>query len=109
LKIQNIDLSIDVVVIIIHLISYKTIRDFIIFYISYSNNKNSFNIYFSQKPILDLTSVNLGRVDLCYDQKLKINDKDLDLFFENSSKQINSKKNNCSTKIGRDTLRVEKR
>jgi hypothetical protein len=34
LKIQNIDLSIDVVI-IIHLISYKTIQDFIIFYISF--------------------------------------------------------------------------
>lgn len=59
--------------------------------------------------IFDFEDRNLGRVDLCQDRKLKASDKDLNLFFENSSKQINSKKDNRSAKIGNNILRVGKR
>jgi len=59
--------------------------------------------------IFDLRSTNLGRIDLCYDRKLKANDKDLHLFFEDSYKQINSKKNNPTAKICNNILRVGKR
>ena len=53
---------------------------------------------------------NVGHiVDLCYDRKLKANDKDLHLFFEDSYKQVNSKKNNPTAKIGNNILRVGKR
>ena len=58
--------------------------------------------------IFDLRSTNLGRIDLCYDRKLKANDKDLHLFFEDSYKQVNSKKNNPTAKIGNNILRVGK-
>jgi DNA relaxase NicK len=59
--------------------------------------------------IFDLTSTNLGRVDLCYDRELKANDKDLHLFFENSYKQINSKNDNPTAKLGNNILRIGKR
>ena len=59
--------------------------------------------------IFDLEYTNLGRVDLCYDRKLKTSDKDLNLFFENSSKRINSKNDNRKAKIGNNILRVGKR
>lgn len=59
--------------------------------------------------IFDLTSTNLGRVDLCYDRELKDNDKDLHLFFENSYKQINSKNENPTAKLGNNILRIGKR
>ena len=59
--------------------------------------------------IFDLTSTNLGRVDLYYDRELKANDKDLHLFFENSYKQINSKNGNPTAKIGNNILRIGKR
>jgi hypothetical protein len=58
--------------------------------------------------IFDFEDTNLGRVDLCYDRKLKASDKDLNLFFENSSKQINSKKDNRSAKSDNNILRVGK-
>ena len=59
--------------------------------------------------IFDFEDTNLGRVDLCYDRKLKANDKDLNLFFENSSRRINSKKDNRSAKSDNNILRVGKR
>lgn len=59
--------------------------------------------------IFDFEDTNLGRVDLCYDRKLKVSDKDLNIFFENSLKQINSKKVNQSAKMGNNILRVGKR
>ncbi len=59
--------------------------------------------------IFDLTFINLGRVDLCYNRELKENDKDLHLFFENSYKQINSKNDNPTAKIGNNILRIGKR
>lgn len=59
--------------------------------------------------IFDLEYTNLGRINLWYDRKLKQGDRDLNLFFENSSKQINSQKDNRTTKIGNNLLRVERR
>ena len=59
--------------------------------------------------IFDLPYTNKGRVNLCYDRELKANDKDLHLFFEDSYKEINSKKNNSTTKIGTNILRIGKR
>lgn len=59
--------------------------------------------------IFDFEDTNLGRVDLCYDRKLKASDKDLNLFFENSSRRINSKKDNRSAKSDNNILRVGKR
>ena len=59
--------------------------------------------------IFDFEDTNLGRVDLCYDRKLKASDKDLNLFFENSSRRINSKKDNRSAKSDSNILRVGKR
>jgi hypothetical protein len=54
--------------------------------------------------IFDFEDTNLGRVDLCYDRKLKASDKDLNLFFENSSRRINSKKDNRSAKSDSNIL-----
>ena len=59
--------------------------------------------------VFDFEDTNLGRVDLCYDRKLKATDKYLNIFFENSVKQINSKKDNQSAKSGNNILRVGKR
>ncbi len=59
--------------------------------------------------VFDLEYTNLGRIDLCYDRRLKQGDKDLNLFFENSSKRINNKKDNRRAKIGNNILRVGKR
>lgn len=59
--------------------------------------------------IFDLTFTNLGRVDLCHDRELKENDKNLHLFFENSYKQINSKNENLTAKLGNNILRIGKR
>lgn len=59
--------------------------------------------------VFDLTSTNLGRIDLCYDRKLEANDKDLDIFFEDSCREINSKKKNPTAKIGTNILRIGKR
>jgi len=59
--------------------------------------------------IFDFEDTNLGRVDLCYDRKLKASDKDRNLFFENSSRRINSKKDNQSAKSENNILRVGKR
>ena len=59
--------------------------------------------------IFDFEDTNLGRVDLCYDRKLKASDKDLNLFFKNSSRRINSKKDNRSAKSDNNILRVGKR
>lgn len=59
--------------------------------------------------IFDFEDTNLGRVDLCYDRKLKASDKDLNLFFKNSSRRINSKKDNRSAKSDHNILRVGKR
>ena len=59
--------------------------------------------------IFDFEDINLGRVDLCYDRKLKLSNKDLILFLENSSRRINSKKGNQNAKIGNKILRVGKR
>ena len=59
--------------------------------------------------IFDLTSTNLGRIDLCYDRELKENDKDLHLFFENSYKYINNKSGNPTAKLGNNILRIGKR
>ena len=59
--------------------------------------------------VFDLMSINVGRLDLCYDRKLKSTDKDLHLFFEDSYKQIDSKKNNPTAKIGTNILRIGKR
>lgn len=39
--------------------------------------------------VFDLEHTNLGRIDLCYDRKLRQCDKDLHLFFKNSSLLIN--------------------
>lgn len=59
--------------------------------------------------IFDFENTNLGRFDLCYDRKLKKSDKNLNIFFENCLRQINSKKGNQSAKIGDKILRVGKR
>lgn len=59
--------------------------------------------------IFDLTSTNLGRINLCYDRELKENDKDLHLFFENSYKHINSKSGNLTAKLGNNILKIGKR
>lgn len=59
--------------------------------------------------VFDLTSTSLGRVDLCYDRKIKANDKDLHLFFKDSYEQIDSKKCNPTIKIGTNILRIGKR
>ena len=59
--------------------------------------------------IFDLEYTNLGRFDLCYDRNLKQIDKDLNIFLENSYKQINSKNDNRNAKITNNILRVGKR
>lgn len=59
--------------------------------------------------IFDVENTNLGRVDLCYDRKLKTSDKDLNHFFINSSRRINNKKDNRSAKSSNNILRVGKR
>ena len=59
--------------------------------------------------IFDLESTNLGRLDLCYDRKLKKSDKDPNIFLENSSKEINRRNNNRSAKTEDNILRIGKR
>ena len=59
--------------------------------------------------MFDFEDTNLGQVNLCYDRKLKVSDKDLNFFFENSSRRINSKKDNQSAKSGNNILRIGKR
>lgn len=59
--------------------------------------------------IFDLNHTNLGRVDLCYDRKLKPVDEDLNIFFQNSCEQINKTKSNRIVKISSNILRIGKR
>ena len=59
--------------------------------------------------VFDLTSTNLGRIDLCYDRELKETDKDLHLFFENSYNCINNKSGMPTAKLGNSILRIGKR
>lgn len=59
--------------------------------------------------VFDLEHTNLGRIDLCYDRKLKECDKDLHLFFKNSFLRINSRKDNLGAKLGSNILRIGKR
>ena len=59
--------------------------------------------------VFDLEYTNLGRIDLCYDRKLKQFDKDLTIFLENSYKRVISTNQNRSVKIGNNILRVGKR
>ena len=61
------------------------------------------------RSIFNFEDTNLGRVDLCYDRKLKASDKDLNLFFENSSRRISNKRGNQSVKLNNNILRVGKR
>ena len=58
--------------------------------------------------IFGFESVNLGRIDICYDRKLKEDDRGLDLFFENSLNRI-LRNNNLSAERGKTILRVGKR
>jgi hypothetical protein len=58
--------------------------------------------------IFDLENTNLGRIDLCYDRKLKPSDTNLNLFLENSRQQIIAKKGNLSVTLD-GILRVGKR
>lgn len=55
--------------------------------------------------IFNFEDTNLGRIDLCYDRKLKASDKDLNLFLENSCK----KNENRHAKMGNNILWVGKR
>jgi len=59
--------------------------------------------------IFDFENTHLGRVDLCYDRTLKASDRDLNIFLNNSSKLINSKKDNRSARSNGNILRVGKR
>ena len=59
--------------------------------------------------IFNLEYTNLGRIDLCYDRKLKATDTDPHLFLENSYQNINSKNENRHAKIGNNILWVGKR
>ena len=62
------------------------------------------------RSIFNFEDTNIGRLDLCYDLKLKASEKDLNLFFENSSRRIGKKKSyNQSAKFNNNILRVEKR
>lgn len=58
--------------------------------------------------VSDLEHTNLGRIDLCYDRKLKQCDKDLHLFFKNSFLRINSRKDNLGAKLDSNILRIGK-
>ena len=59
--------------------------------------------------IFNLECTNLGRVDLCYDRKLKKDDGDINIFLGNCYRQLNNKNNNRSAKIADNILRVGKR
>jgi DNA relaxase NicK len=59
--------------------------------------------------IFDIETTNLGRIDLCYDRKLKVTDKDLTRFLKNSSRRINNKNNKRKAKNNNSILRVGKR
>ena len=52
--------------------------------------------------IFDLDSTNLGRIDLCYDRKLKSTDRDPHLFLENSYQNINEKNDEQRAKISKN-------
>ena len=52
--------------------------------------------------IFDLDSTNLGRIDLCYDRKLKSTDRDPHLFLENSYQNINEKNAEPRAKISKN-------
>ena len=52
--------------------------------------------------IFDLDSTNLGRIDLCYDRKLKSTDTGPHLFLENSSQNINEKNDEQRAKISKN-------
>jgi len=51
--------------------------------------------------IFDLDSTNLGRIDLCYNRKLKSTDTDPHLFLENSYQNINKKMTSAAPKLVR--------
>ena len=59
--------------------------------------------------IFDIETTNLGRIDLCYDRKLKVSDKDLTCFLKNSSRRINNKNDKRKAKSNNSILRVGKR
>jgi len=52
--------------------------------------------------IFDLDSTNLGRIDLCYNRKLKSTDTDPHLFLENSYQNINKKNDERRAKISKN-------
>lgn len=59
--------------------------------------------------IFGIGTTNLGRIDLCYDRKLKLSDKDLTCFLKNSSRRINDKNDKRKAKSNTRILRVGKR
>lgn len=62
------------------------------------------------KDILDLDYRNIGRLDLCYDQKINQSHQiqNLDLFLKNSCFKINSKSDTQKAVIEKGVLRVRK-
>jgi len=63
------------------------------------------------KDLFDLDSINRGRIDLCYDRKIKQSDsvQTLDLFLKNSCTKINSKVDNPKAEVVKGVFRVGKR
>jgi len=59
--------------------------------------------------IFDIETTNLGRIDLCYDRKLKVSDRDFTCFLKNSSRRINNKNDKRRAKSNNSILRVGKR
>ena len=84
--------------------------------ISFSGNHAQFfyeaiKIKQFDKDIFDLDSTNIGRIDLCYDRKIKQSDQtqNLDSFLKNCSTKINSKADAPKAEIVKGVLRVGKR
>lgn len=63
------------------------------------------------KDIFDLDSTNIGRIDLCYDRKIKQSDsvQTLDSFLKNSCTKINSKVDVSKAEVLKGVFRVGKR
>ena len=61
--------------------------------------------------ILDFEDTNLGRIDLCYDLKLKQSDRieNLDLFLKNCEDLVNFRPDNRKAKVVKGVLRVGRR
>ena len=62
------------------------------------------------KDIFDLDSTNIGRIDLCYDQKIQQSDyiQTLDSFLKNSCTKINSKVDDPKAEVVKGVFRVGK-